>query len=219
MPRRLTQLLIGLVLYGVADALIIRASIGVDPWTVFAQGVSAHTGIGIGWLTNIIGFVVLLLWIPLRQRPGLGTVLNILIIGPSIELGLWLVPVTDALWIRIPLFAVGLFLLAIASGLYIGAALGPGPRDGLMTGIHTRFGWPIWAGRTAVEVSVVAVGWMLGGQVGAGTLAFALLVGPLVGVTLRWFSIPRLGRGGVDGETSVASEITTDVGVEPVEVP
>lgn len=217
MPRRLTQLLSGLVLYGVADALIIRASIGVDPWTVFAQGVSAHTGIGIGWLTNIIGFVVLLLWIPLRQRPGLGTVLNILIIGPSIELGLWLIPVTEELWIRVPLFAAGLFLLAIASGLYIGAALGPGPRDGLMTGIHTRFGWPIWAGRTAVEVSVVTVGWMLGGQVGAGTLAFALLVGPLVGVTLRWFSIPRFGRDVAGAEAPGASATATDLEAEPVE--
>lgn len=192
MTRRILQLLIGLVLYGVADALMIRGSIGVDSWTVFAQGVSAQTGVGIGWLTNVIGVLVLLLWIPLRQRPGIGTVLNILLIGPSIELGLWLIPVTGDLFVRIPLFVGGLLLLAVASGLYIGARLGPGPRDGLMTGINARFGWPIWVARTTVEVTVLVVGWMLGGQVGVGTVAFALLIGPLVGKTLPFFAIaPR----------------------------
>lgn len=189
MFRRTAQLLVGLVLYGLAEALMIRGQIGVDPWTVFAQGIAHQTGIGIGWLTNIIGLIVLLLWIPLRQRPGMGTVLNILIIGPSIELGLWLVPAVDNLAVQIPLFALGLILLAVASGLYIGARLGPGPRDGLMTGIHSRFGWPIWIARTTVEITVLAVGWLLGGQVGVGTLAFALLIGPLVGRTLPLFTI------------------------------
>ncbi|WP_181158490.1 YczE/YyaS/YitT family protein [Leucobacter massiliensis] len=187
MTLRILRLIPGLILYGVADAFMIRAAIGVDPWTVFAQGVSLHSGFGIGILTNVIGLLVLLLWIPLRQRPGIGTILNILLVGPGIELGLWLLPVPVTLWARIAFFAVGLVLLAVASGIYIGAHLGPGPRDGLMTGIHRRFGTPIWVGRTAVEVTVLAIGWVLGGNVGVGTVAFALLIGPLCSVTLPPF--------------------------------
>ena len=191
MLRRIPQLLIGLVLYGTADAMMIRAALGVDPWTVFAQGLSHLTGIGIGWLTNIIGLCVLVLWIPLRQRPGIGTVLNILLIGPSIELGLWFIQTPPELWQRILLFTGGLLLLAVASGLYIGSHFGPGPRDGLMTGIHSRTGWPIWVGRTMVEVTVLAVGWLLGGDVGFGTVAFAVLIGPLCGFTLPWLAAPK----------------------------
>lgn len=208
MIRRIPQLLIGLVLYGIADAMMIRAALGVDPWTVFAQGLSHLTGIGIGWLTNIIGLLVLLLWIPLRQKPGVGTVLNILLIGPSIELGLWLIPTPPELWQQIVLFAGGLLLLAIASGLYIGSHFGPGPRDGLMTGIHARTGWPIWVGRTIVEVTVLIVGWLLGGDVGFGTLAFALLIGPLCGFTLPLFAAPkppaRMPRGTAEPEREAA---------------
>lgn len=184
MFSRLLRLAPGLLLYGVADAFMIRAAIGVDPWTVFAQGMSVRTGLGIGLLTNIIGLAVLLLWIPLRQKPGLGTLLNIMLVGPGIELGLWLLPTPETLWAKIAFFAAGLLLLAIASGIYIGAHLGPGPRDGLMTGIHNRFGTPIWMGRTAVEVTVLLIGWALGGNAGIGTLAFALLIGPLCGITL-----------------------------------
>ena len=181
---RLTRLIPGLLLYGVADAFMIEAAVGVDSWTVFAQGISVHTGLSIGLLTNIIGLLVLLLWIPLKQKPGLGTVLNILLVGPGIELGLWLLPTPDAMWLRVAFFVVGLLLLAIASGIYIGANLGPGPRDGLMTGIHSRFGTPLWVGRTAVEVTVLVIGWILGGNVGVGTVAFALLIGPLCNITL-----------------------------------
>jgi uncharacterized membrane protein YczE len=188
--RRIVQLLIGLVLYGVADGLMIRAVLGVDPWTVLSQGLSIHTGLGIGLLTNIIGVFVLLLWIPLRQKPGVGTVLNILIIGPSIELGLWLVPPMTEVWAQILVFAAGLGLLAVASGLYIGARMGPGPRDGLMTGLNSRFGVPIWVARTSVELTVLVVGWILGGNVGLGTVAFALLIGPLCTLTLPLFAIP-----------------------------
>lgn len=189
MLRWISQLLIGLVLYGVADALMIRAVLGVDPWTVLSQGLSIHTGLGIGILTNIVGVLVLLLWIPLRQRPGVGTILNILIIGPSIELGLWLVPPMTELWAQILMFAAGLVLLAVASGLYIGARMGPGPRDGLMTGINKRFGVPIWIARTSVEITVLVTGWILGGNVGLGTVAFALLIGPLCNITLPFFAI------------------------------
>jgi uncharacterized membrane protein YczE len=134
---------------------------------------------------------VLLLWIPIRQRPGIGTVINVLTIGPSIEIGLWVIPSTTELVPRILLLAGGLVLLAIATGLYIGARFGPGPRDGLMTGIHRRTGWPIWAVRTAIEVTVLSIGWLLGGNVGIGTLAFALLIGPMVNVTLPLLRVPE----------------------------
>lgn len=184
MIPRLLRLVPGLLLYGVADAFMVRAGIGVSPWLVFAQGISIHSGISVGLLTNLIGLAVLLLWIPLRQRPGIGTVCNIMLVGPGIELGLWLLPSPDSLWVRIGFFAIGLVLLAVASGIYIGARLGPGPRDGLMTGIHQRFGTPIWVGRTGVEATVLLVGWALGGNAGPGTLAFALLIGPLCGITL-----------------------------------
>jgi uncharacterized membrane protein YczE len=193
LPRRLARLIAGLALYAFADALMIRAALGVDPWTVFAQGLMAQTGLGIGLLTNIIGVLVLLLWIPLRQRPGLGTVLNVLLVGPVIELSLWLLPVMPNIWAQAGMFSVGLVLLAVASGIYIGARLGPGPRDGLMTGIHDRLGWPIWVGRFGVEATVLLVGWLLGGNVGVGTLAFALLIGPLCTITLPLMGV-RSGR-------------------------
>jgi len=208
MFSRLARLIPGLILYGIADACMIRAAVGVDPWTVFAQGLSIRTGIGIGLLTNLIGALVLLLWWPLRQRPGLGTLLNILLVGPGIELGLWLLPVPEALWPRILCFGVGLVLLAVASGIYIGAALGPGPRDGLMTGIRLRFGTPIWVGRTIVEATVLLVGWWLGGDVGIGTVVFAALIGPLCSITLPLFagrSGPRRSRRASDREPSASA--------------
>ncbi|MDO9398755.1 MAG: hypothetical protein Q7T71_19600 [Herbiconiux sp.] len=191
--RRIPRLVVGLALYGFADALMIEAALGVDPWTVFAQGVAAQTGLGIGLLTNLIGLAVLALWIPLRQRPGLGTVLNVLLVGPFIELGLWLLPsaAPAGLGAQIAFFVAGLLLLAVASGVYIGARLGPGPRDGLMTGLNSRLGWPIWLGRGLVEGTVLLAGWLLGGNVGLGTVAFALLIGPLCGLTLRWFGVTR----------------------------
>lgn len=195
--RRVLQLLIGLVLFGIGVALMVQAAIGLDPWTVLAQGISIHTGIGIGWLANIIGVFVLLLWIPLRQRPGLGTLLNILIIGPSLELGLWLLPQPEGFLWQALMFTGGLLTLAVASGLYIGANFGPGPRDGLMTGLHSRLGWPIWVGRSVVEISVLVTGWLLGGNVGIGTLAFALLIGPLCNWTLPLFDTRRRGTANV----------------------
>lgn len=191
--RRLARLISGLALYAFADALMIRAALGVDPWTVFAQGLVAQTGLGFGLLTNIIGGLVLLLWIPLRQRPGLGTVLNVLLIGPFIELSLWILPAMPNVWAQVGMFTAGLVLLAVASGIYIGAQMGPGPRDGLMTGIHNRFGWPIWVGRFGVEATVLLIGWLLGGNVGLGTLAFALLIGPLCNITLPLMGV-RSGR-------------------------
>jgi len=219
-PSRLARLVAGLFLYGFAEALMIRAAVGIDPWTVFAQGVSRATGLSIGVVTILIGALVLLAWIPLRQRPGLGTVLNVLLLGPFIEVGLWLLPSpVGTLWIQITYFTAGLLLLAVASGIYIGVAFGPGPRDGLMTGIHSRLGWPIWAGRTAVEGTVLAVGWLLGGDVGFGTLAFALLIGPLCGITLPLFA-GRAGRPGRPGRGApAASPARTRANVAPTPAP
>lgn len=193
MIRRTVQLLIGLLLYGIALALIVRAAIGVAPWDVLTQGISLKTGWGFGVITIVVGAVVLLFWIPLKQKPGIGTVLNVLLVGPAADLGLWLIPADLDLWVRIVLFPAGLFVLALATGLYIGARFGPGPRDGLMTGIHERTGWPIWVGRTGVELVVLAAGWILGGNVGVGTVLFALLVGPLCNITIPWFRITLPG--------------------------
>jgi uncharacterized membrane protein YczE len=191
--RRATQLVVGLFLYGFAIALIVRAAIGVSPWDVLTQGIVAQTGLSFGLVTNIVGGLVLLLWIPIRQKPGVGTVLNVLLVGPSAEFGLWLIPEQTDLVVRVALFAGGLAMLAVATGLYIGAGYGPGPRDGLMTGIHRRWGIRIWIVRTSIEVTVLAIGWVLGGNVGIGTLLFALLLGPMVGVTLPLLRV-RLPR-------------------------
>lgn len=185
-----TQLLIGLFLYGFSLAMMIRATLGVSPWDVLGQGSAMQAGLSFGVMTNIIGLIVLLLWIPLRQKPGVGTILNVLLVGPSAEVGLGVLGEPDALWARILLFTGGLVLLAVASGLYIGARYGPGPRDGLMTGVHRRFGLPIWLVRTAIEGTVLLLGWLLGGPVGVGTVAVVLLIGPLVHLALPIFDIP-----------------------------
>lgn len=183
---RLAKLLAGVFLYGIAMSLMVRAGLGVAPWDVLTLGLVHQTGLSFGLLTILIGVAVLLAWWPLRQRAGLGTVLNALLVGPSAQFGLWLLPEFSIRWQQVLVFASGLLLLALATGLYIGARFGPGPRDGLMTGLHTRFGWPIWAVRTAIEGSVLLAGWAMGGTVGLGTVAFAVLIGPLVGRTLPW---------------------------------
>jgi uncharacterized membrane protein YczE len=191
MVRRVSQLLIGLVFYGYAGALMVRAELGVDPWTVFAQGLENVTSLSLGVLTVLIGAVVLLLWIPLRQRPGLGTVLNILLIGPALDVGLLFIETPPELWQRVAMFAGGLLLLSVATGLYIGSHFGAGPRDGLMTGLTSRFGIPTWIGRTSIEVTVLISGWLLGGDVWIGTLAFAVLIGPMCGVTLPLLAVSK----------------------------
>ncbi|WP_285115308.1 membrane protein [Leifsonia sp. fls2-241-R2A-40a] len=206
LTRRLVQLLIGLFLYGIAIALMVRAGIGLSPWDVLAQGVSLKTGIPFGFVTNLIGLVVLAFWIPLRQRPGLGTILNVLLVGPSAQLGLDLLPQQTELWAQVLFFAGGLALLAVATGLYIGPRLGPGPRDGLMTGLHARTGRPIWMVRTGIEVTVLIIGWVLGGNVGIGTLAFALLVGPLCSLTLPFFAI-RLPQDAATAAAQLEGEL------------
>ena len=204
MTSRIMQLLVGLVLYGAGCAIMVRAGIGLDPWTVFAQGLSRQTGVGIGWVTNIVGFLVLLLWIPLRQRPGLGTVANILLVGTSMQATLAVSPAVDGFALQLIVFVAGMVLVAVASGLYIGADFGPGPRDGLMTGLHARFGWPIWAARLGVEASVLLAGWILGGTVGIGTIIFALGIGPLVHRTLPLFDRTRRAARRAVAEVSAA---------------
>ncbi len=192
---RLIRLFVGLALYGVAIALMIRGNIGASPWDVFSQGLSRSTGISFGLCTIIISGVVLLLWIPLKQRPGFGTIANALMVGAFADLGLALIPQATGLGLQILSFASGLFLLAFATALYIGAGLGPGPRDGLMTGLVRVTGRPVWLIRTAIELSVVVVGFFLGGVVGVGTAAFALGVGPLTQLTLRWLKVDLHANG------------------------
>ncbi|ALV45040.1 hypothetical protein MB46_05490 [Arthrobacter alpinus] len=189
LPTRVIRLFLGLAFYGVAIALMIRGNIGASPWDVFSQGLSRSTGISFGMCTIIISGVVLLFWIPLKQKPGFGTVANALLVGLFADVGLALIPQANHLALQIAVFAAGLFLLAFATALYIGAGLGPGPRDGLMTGLVRVSGKPVWLIRTGIELSVVVVGFFLGGVVGAGTAAFALGVGPLTQVTLRWLRV------------------------------
>ncbi|CAI8341112.1 MAG: Uncharacterised protein [Cellulomonadaceae bacterium TMED98] len=189
--HRVVRLLVGLFLFGFAVAMMLRAEVGVDPWTVFAEGLSLTTGIGIGWWVVIIGLGVLLLWIPLKQRPGIGTVLNALLVGPAMEVGLLVIDTPESLFHRWVLFLAGVLMLGIASGFYIGARFGPGPRDGLMTGANSRFGWPIWLVRTVVEVTVLIIGWILGGTFGLGTIVFAVTIGPIVHRTIPALTVPR----------------------------
>ncbi len=203
---RALQLLVGLVLYGAGCAVMVQAGIGLDPWTVFAQGVSRQTGIGIGWVTNLLGFLILLLWIPLRQKPGVGTIANILLVGTSMQATLAVVPPVTGWLAQGVVFLAGVVMVALASGLYIGANFGPGPRDGLMTGIHARLGWPIWAARLTVEATVLLAGWLLGGTVGLGTVLFAVLIGPLVHIALPPFDRRRRAtRTPVEGAPAVSA--------------
>lgn len=194
--QRLIQLHLGLFVYGASLALLVRADLGLDPWNVFHQGFSQHTGLSFGLTVNLVGFVILLAWWPLKIRPGLGTVMNVLLIGPSADLWLWLIPEQTDLVIRAIFFASGLAILALATAAYIGAGFGPGPRDGLMTGINARTGWPIGLIRTGIELSVLAAGFVLGGSVGLGTVLFAVLIGPLIQPLLPIFkrqgaSVPK----------------------------
>ena len=184
--RRLVRCLIGLAIFAVGISLQMNANIGAPPWDVFHQGVAKQTDISIGNIIVITGFSLLLLWIPLRQKPGLGTILNALEIGLIADVALEIIPEPNNILIRVAMVVVGIITVAIGTGLYIGSALGPGPRDGLMTGLAKR-GIPIRVGRTAVEVTVLIIGYALGGQVGVATFAFAFGVGPLV-----QFFLPRL---------------------------
>jgi uncharacterized membrane protein YczE len=191
--RRLLQLYIGLYLYGASMAAMVRANLGLDPWDVFHQGVTRHTGLSMGTVVIITGALVLLLWIPLRQRPGLGTVSNVVVIGLALDATLAVLPHPHPLALRVALLVAGVVANGVASGLYIGARLGPGPRDGLMTGFVRRLTGrrfvSIRTVRTSIEVTVLAIGWLLGGTVGLGTIAYALAIGPLAHVFIPLFAV------------------------------
>jgi len=178
-------LLLGLSGYGLSMAMMVRAGLGLDPWDVFHQGLAGHTGLTIGEASAVVGAVVLLGWIPLRNMPGVGTVANVIVIAITVDAGLAVLPHPQSLWIRGAMMAGAVLLNALSTVLYIGAGMGPGPRDGLMTGLVARTGWSVRLVRTGIETTVLAVGWLLGGTVGLGTVVYALGIGPLVQLVLR----------------------------------
>jgi uncharacterized membrane protein YczE len=206
--RRLTQLYVGLVLFGVSMALLVESRLGVMPWDVLHQGLARRTGLTLGTTTVIVGVVVLLMWVPLRERPGLGTVSNVLVIGVSVDAALALLATPDAVWVRAALAVAGVVLNAVATAMYIGARFGAGPRDGLMTGLVRRTGASVRLVKTSIEVGVVAVGWLLGGTVGVATVLFALTVGPLVHVFLPRFTVPGAAPSAAPAAMHSATDAT-----------
>jgi uncharacterized membrane protein YczE len=187
--RRLPQLLLGLALYAVSMAMQIRSGLGLNPWDVLHEGLTRQTPLSFGVITAITGVIVLLLWIPLRQRPGIGTVANVVVIAAIVDVALAVLPAPDALVARIALLVGGVVLNGVATAAYVGARLGPGPRDGLMTGLSARTGRSVRLVRTCIEVAVLGCGWMLGGTVGVGTVLYALAIGPLTQVFLPLFAV------------------------------
>lgn len=186
---RSVRLLSGLVLFGLALALLVHANLGLDPWTVFSAGLARHVGLTLGEVTVAVSVLLLVLWIPLRQRPGLGTVANALVVGPVLDLGVSLLPSPSSLVVRVLFLALGVILVAVGTGLYVGVGWGPGARDGLMTGL-VELGTPLYLARMLIEGTVLVVGWLLGGAVGVTTVVFALAVGPLVGRALPRLTLP-----------------------------
>ncbi|SET91104.1 YczE/YyaS/YitT family protein [Geodermatophilus poikilotrophus] len=187
--RRLVQLYAGLVLYAVSMALLVRSGLGVMPWDVLHQGLARQLGWSLGVVTMVVGALVLLAWVPLRERPGLGTVSNVVVIGLALDAALAVLPEPSSLPVRAVLVGLGIALNAVATAAYVGVHLGPGPRDGLMTGLVRRSGRSVRLVRTSIEVAVVAVGWLLGGTLGVATVLYALAIGPLVHVLLPRVSV------------------------------
>lgn len=201
--RRLVQLFIGLWLYGASLALVVRAHLGVAPWDVLHQGLAARTPLSLGEVLIVVGALVVLAWIPLRQRPGIGTVANVVVLGIAVDVTLWLLPEVEGYVVRVSLLLAGVLLNGLATGLYIGAGLGPGPRDGLMTGLARRTGRSLRLVRTAIELTVLATGWLLGGTVGPGTVLYAVAIGPLAQLFLPLVTVgARMPERG----TAVAAE-------------
>lgn len=190
LAHRLPRLLLGLVLCGLGIASMVAGDLGLGPWDVLHQGISRRTSIPIGTVNILVGLVVLGGWLPLRERPGAGTVLNVLVIGVVIDVTLLALHTPESLVLRGAMTLTGPVLFGIGSGFYIGAGLGPGPRDGLMTGFSRRSGWPVGPVRAALELTVLTGGWLLGGTVGIGTVVFALGIGPMVQLSLRHLAVP-----------------------------
>jgi uncharacterized membrane protein YczE len=193
-PRRLIQLFTGLVLYGISDSMLLLAGLGVDPWDVLHQGLARRTGVPVGTWAIIVGVVVLLLWIPLRQRPGIGTLCNVVVVGAVIDAVLATISPPHSLPVQAAVMVSGVVLNGVATGLYIGAGLGPGPRDGLMTGFAAR-GHSLRLVRTCIEITVLAAGWLLGGTVGVGTVVYALGIGPLAHIFIPLLRIGDRRKG------------------------
>lgn len=198
----------GLVLFGVGIALMARAGLGLGPWEVFHQGIASLTGLQLGTVSILVGIPVLAAWYPLGERPGVGTILNIAIIGTATNVAMDLIPAAGELPVQVVMMLAGVGTIAIGSGLYLASDLGPGPRDGLMTGLHLRFGWSIRRARTGIELSVLILGFLAGGTIGIGTIVFALGIGPAVQVALRVFD--REGR--VSARRRAVLEARGDVG-------
>jgi uncharacterized membrane protein YczE len=208
MTRRLLQLFIGLAMYGISLAIFIRAGLGLDPWDVFHQGLAGITGLSIGVVVIIVSFLVLILWIPLRQWPGFGTLCNAVLVGVFADIGLALIPGSNNLGSQIAMLAGAVLLNGIASACYIGARFGPGARDGLMTGLARRTGWSVRVSRTLIEVVVLGIGWLLGGSVGVGTVVYAVAIGPLVQLLLPRFMVPAaLPAGAGEAEAAEAGSL------------
>lgn len=189
LSRRLAQLLVGLALYGVSLALVLRAGLGLAPWDVLHQGLAEHLGTTIGQMVVAVSFVVLLAWLPLRERPGFGTFANAVLVGVFVDLTLLVLDPVQSLAVRVLLLLGGVLLNGLATALYIGASLGPGPRDGLMTGLVRRTGRSVRLVRTLIEVTVLLVGFLLGGTVGVGTVLYAVAIGPVAHALLPLFTI------------------------------
>ncbi len=189
LARRLPQLYVGLFLYGVSLAMMVRGALGLAPWDVLHSGFIRHVPMTLGQAVILFSFVVLVLWIPLREMPGLGTISNALVVGFSADLTLAVLTQPDSVVARIALMLGGVLLCGLASALYIGAQLGRGPRDGLMTGLSRRTGWSLRLVRTGLEVAVVVIGLLLGGKLGVGTVVYALAIGPLTQLMLPWFTV------------------------------
>lgn len=187
--RRFIQLQVGLLLYGASLALMVRANLGLNPWSVFHQGLSELTGLSLGMVVNLVGALVLLIWVPLRQKPGIGTISNVLVIGTAADLALAVLPPVSGLAVQVALLIGAILLNGAATGAYIGAGLGPGPRDGLTTGGVRVTGWEVRWVRMMIEGVVLILGWMLGGSIGVGTVAYALFNGPLMQIFLPMFEI------------------------------
>jgi uncharacterized membrane protein YczE len=198
--ERLLRCVTGLACFGIGIAFFVKSTLGVPPWDVFHSGVSKHTGLGLGTVLIIVAFFVLLLWIPLRLRPGIGTILNAVEIGLVENFAQDLLPDTSNIAVRIAFMAAGMLCIAAGSGFYIGAELGSGPRDGLMLGLNKRFGISVRLARTVVEVTVMIIGIFLGGKIGIGTFVFAFGIGPLVQITLKLFRMSNAQVTAAEGE-------------------
>ncbi|UCR89199.1 membrane protein YczE [Mycetocola spongiae] len=206
---RSARLAIGLFFYGVALALFVRAGLGVSPWDVLAQGVARHTGLSFGLSVLAISLVIMLIWIPLRQRPGVGTVINAISVGPVADLILTVLPAPTHLAVQIGYFITAMLILAFSTALYIGAGMGPGPRDGLMTGFTGLTGAPVWVVRGTIEIIAALGGWFMGGGLGIGTVIFALGIGPMIQWALRVCRVRLVGGRVVTSDAEIGEARAT----------